>query len=66
MTFKSLVTINDDLFAVEWRCGPDPEDCDDEILDCPEEMVKRYGEPMILYVCKCEEMDKSKERKIDL
>jgi hypothetical protein len=64
MSFKSLVTIGDDRFQVEWRCGKDPDDNDDEILDCPEEMLKRYGEPLILYVCKVEEMDKSKERKV--
>lgn len=49
---KTEITINQDTFTVEWRTGKDPEDNDDEILDCPEEMLKRYGEPLILYVCK--------------
>ena len=66
MNYTTEITIQDDTFEVEWRSGRDPEDNDDEILFCGEYMAKKYGEPLILYVCKCEEMDKSKERKIDI
>ena len=30
---KTLVTIGDDTFSVEWRCGPDPEDDEMDIDD---------------------------------
>jgi len=53
------ITIQDDTFEVEWESSVDyliPENqkiFDNRILDCPEEMLKKYGESLIIFKC-CE------------
>lgn len=51
------ISIGDDTFEVEWEGEGDylePEGKRvwyDRIISCPEEMIKKYGESLIIYKC---------------
>lgn len=64
MLYKTTVNIQDDIFEVEWEGFADvliPENksiLDCMIYECPEEMIKKYGEGVILYECNRVEEEK--------
>lgn len=71
MEYKTTINIKGDIFTVVWEGFADvkiPEnksifDC--EILECPPEMLKKWGEGVILYECCAVEEDIALERKIE-
>lgn len=71
MIHNTRIKIQEDTFTVEWESFSDvliPENrriFDSAILDCPEDMIKKHGEGVILYECNRIEEEIAKEWKIE-
>lgn len=71
MQYTTKINVRGDEFVVVWEGYADvliPENksiFDSHIIDCPPDMLKKYGQAIILYECNAVEEDLAEERKTE-